>query len=193
MPNYTYINSIPAGSDIPSQSQPDLQTNCQSVNSLLNVDLYTFNDNNGGYHRKSTYVVQGSNPGSAAAQVVEFSKTSSGSSELFIQRDGVATAIQLTRGTPSAAANGYTFLPGGLLIQWGSVSIGLSGATFTFPIAFTTACYSVTATAYDASTSSTLDRDVRVAVPTTTTVDIYAYTTSGFRSTGAAYIMAIGV
>lgn len=195
MPNYTYTNSIPAGSDIPSQSQPDLQTNCTSVNSILNVDMYTFNDNNGGYHRKTTYVDQASNPGSSASQVVEFAKSTSGSSELFIQRDGVATAIQLTRGTPSVGANGYTFLPGGLLLQWGTVTTsGLGAATFTFPVAFSSAVYSVTATGSNASTASSKDFFARTTTPTTTSVDIITASSLNNRfASGTVYIMAIGV
>ena len=41
----------------------------------------------------------------------------------------------------SLATNGYQKLPGGLIIQWGSVTVPVdSSATFTFPIAFPNAC-----------------------------------------------------
>ena len=45
------------------------------------------------------------------------------------------------------AANGYTKLPSGLIIQWGTVSVGAtSTTTVNFPISFPTACFSVTST-----------------------------------------------
>ena len=48
-------------------------------------------------------------------------------------------------GTPSLGTNGYSRLPNGLLLQWGtSASIAQdSSATVTYPVAFSTAVYSV--------------------------------------------------
>lgn len=46
----------------------------------------------------------------------------------------------------SKAANGYTKLSSGVIIQWGTDTLN-SGTVITFPIAFPTACASVTATA----------------------------------------------
>lgn len=127
MPNFTFTTGRPAGNLTPAQNRPSMETNNDSVNSILDVDIIGFNDNDGGYHSKSTYVVQGSNPGSAVAQVVEYSKAVSGSSELFIQRDAVATAIQMTSGTILATSNGQSFLPGGIQVKWGTTSVNGSG------------------------------------------------------------------
>lgn len=122
MPDFTYNTNIPLGSDNPSNSAPQFFTNFNSTDGIVNVDLIGFNtsDGTGGFHQKSTYVAQGSDPGSASGQLVEYSKTSSGSTELFFQRDAVATPIQLTLGTIVNAPNGQTFLPGGLLLKWGN-------------------------------------------------------------------------
>ena len=51
-----------------------------------------------------------------------------------------------TLGTSSSTANGYTYLPNGLILQWGSVTANTTAGNVTFPIAFPTACFSVTAT-----------------------------------------------
>lgn len=131
MPNYTYNSNIPAATDNPSTSQGQMQTNCNSVESILDVDLIGFGDNDGGYHQKSTYVVQGSDPGSASGQVVEYSKTANSSSELFIQRDNVSTVIQMTSGLANAGTTapfGQSFLPGGFQIKWGVLTPVVSGA-----------------------------------------------------------------
>lgn len=51
----------------------------------------------------------------------------------------------LTLGTSSATANGYTWLPNGILLQWGTVSANATIGDATFPIAFPNECFSVTA------------------------------------------------
>lgn len=43
----------------------------------------------------------------------------------------------------SMAANGYQKLPNGLILQWGTATASGSSGTITFPVAFTTACYSI--------------------------------------------------
>ena len=45
----------------------------------------------------------------------------------------------------SLTSNGYTRLPNGVYLQWGSASANTSGATTSFPIAFPTACWIVVA------------------------------------------------
>ncbi len=159
MPNYTYTRDIPDGPNNPSADQPIMKTNANSTDSILNIDLYGFNDNNGGFHQKSTYVVQGSDPvplNTDGAQGIVYSKTASGIAEIFVNRFGSATPVQLTRGAISVSGNansagstGYTFLPGGILIQWGTVTATTSGAAITFPVTFTT-IYSITNSVHSA-------------------------------------------
>lgn len=62
--------------------------------------------------------------------------------------------VQLTNANigASAATNGYSFLPGGLAIQWGSATTPTSGGTagqmeITFPIAFSDPPYTIQCTA----------------------------------------------
>lgn len=59
-------------------------------------------------------------------------------------------------GSFSAAATGYQILPSGIIIQWGVGStVGNNvNQTISFPIAFTTALYSVNATAFNSSITS---------------------------------------
>lgn len=51
--------------------------------------------------------------------------------------------------TKSLSANGYSYMPGGVLLQWGITTLGAgsgSTATLTFPAAFPTACTAVVLT-----------------------------------------------
>jgi len=184
MPSYSYNTNIPAAANLLSDDQPDMQTNTNSINSLLGgdatVDMIGFGNANGGWHRQLTYVVQGSAPGSSSGQARTYSKTSSGSSEIFLQRDNVATEIQLTRGTPSAATSGYTFLPGGILLQW--VQRTATGA-FNWPIAFTTSVYGATL-GYNNALSG--------LVPNLTSLTVSGATLNN-SSTATVFIMAVGV
>ena len=57
------------------------------------------------------------------------------------------TVASLTISSASVLPNGFTYLPGGLLFQWGNVSIAANTtSTFSFPKTFATSCFSLTAT-----------------------------------------------
>ena len=147
MPLFTYTEDIPFEDNDPSTDQPDMKQNTNSIADILDVDMIGFGNVNGGNHSRVTFVDQGSDPGSAATKLVLYSKSQASGSELFYQRDGVATPIQLTRNTTGTNANGsYSYLAGGFLIQWGSVTAVNNSATVTFPLAFTAAPTSFTAT-----------------------------------------------
>lgn len=145
MGTFNYNSTIPAASHSPASDQPIMQSNAQAISDIINVDHYTFEQSNlDGWHRKSTYIAAG-DASSSSGQIVQYAKTSSGSSEIFVVRDG-GSPIQMTRGNVSAATSGHSFLPGGILIQWGSVTTTGAAGTFTFPIPFTSAVYSVSLT-----------------------------------------------
>lgn len=64
----------------------------------------------------------------------------------------------LTIGTPTLAANGHSYLPNGLLVNWGVVAANTTAGLITFSRAYTTNVYSVTLTGAvaAANTSHTL-------------------------------------
>jgi len=53
MPNFTYVRDIPDAPHNPSVDQPDMKINTNSIDDLLLVDHYSFNDanNRSGYHK----------------------------------------------------------------------------------------------------------------------------------------------
>lgn len=147
----TYDPNIPAAGTKINQTFNLLRTNFQQANAIFNEDHYQFNDSTApfrGKHRKSTYIASTA-PGSSSGENVVFSETSSGSSVLYSVRDGNAsTKTALTTGkvvAPLASSNGYSWLPGEILIQWGltnSVSQG-NNLTVNFPITFPNNIFSV--------------------------------------------------
>lgn len=119
--------------------------NFQAIDTSWKVNHVDFNAVGDGKHKFVEMPNQGAAPAGAAAEFTLYSENSSGQSELWYKRDAEATAYRLTAINPSPVANGYTFLPGGLLMQWNFLT-GASkndGAAITFPAAFLAAPFSL--------------------------------------------------
>jgi hypothetical protein len=80
------------------------------------------------------------------------------------------------------ANNGYTRLPNGLLLQWGTMAVTSSGAVITFPVTFGTV-YSITATS-----NSTVTYPAVVSLSTSS-----ASLDTGSATSISAYWQAIGI
>lgn len=193
MTTFTYDNTVPAASNDPSNDQPLMLTNAQSIASIWDVDHIGFGAANGGTHNKATLRAQGSVPVSIADEIILYSKDDSNAvPQLFFAPESAATPVQMTTKPSGAAAvsigaNGYTFLPGGLLLQWGSTVLNTTSQAITFPVAFTT-LYNIQLTSkVGASGGSLTSFKVSETTPSTTGFTaITAGSNSGF------YWMAIG-
>lgn len=98
----------------------------------------------------------------------------------------------LALGVPSigttAGSNGYSRLTNGLLIQWFTASVVNTGAqSFNFPIAFTTACFSLTGTYSSTTTGAT---GVKVSITNSTA---FSANTIGNNSNGSFHFIALGI
>ena len=142
MPNYTYTRERPAGQVSPAAQRATLQTNNDSNDSIWNVDHYGFNDNDGGYHQKSTYVVQTSDPAPVASSVEVYSKNLTTGAltqpELYALHP-TGSPVLMTRGLP-VPASGEGVLYGGQMIRCGSGTGPGTNIAVTFSSAFPTAC-----------------------------------------------------
>jgi hypothetical protein len=70
----------------------------------------------------------------------------------------------------SKTTNGYTYLPNGLIMQWGLSSASSNNTTITFPVAFPTACLNASAISNADVTSES--GNANIAATTTTTLRI---------------------
>jgi hypothetical protein len=103
----TYNPAIPQANDIIAQSQSQIQTNFSQADLIFDVNHVTFDDATAadrGKHRQIDFTRLVADPGSDATQLALYEKLSGTSSELFFQRDNVATVTQLTGGGITAAA-----------------------------------------------------------------------------------------
>lgn len=153
MANFTYNNDIPDTPNNPSNDQPLMKINTNSIDDLIEVDHVSFNTNNGGFHKQSQYL-NGNLPaglGSGAGTV--YSKAVSGTSQIFFTPDASGNEYQQTRaigssfplfglqtnnynGVGTAFNGGWTYLPGNLLLQYG-VCTAVTDTAIPFPVAFT--------------------------------------------------------
>lgn len=145
-----YTNNIPTASQFISVSQPLIQANFQELDTYTQVDHVALNATNQGTHNKVSFFEQAADPGVAGTFTELYTKNVAGKPRLFIQNtDGI---YQLSGVNPVSAASGYTWLPGGILMQWGT-NTSASGAIITFPVAFSGVPYSVQCTVFQATTN----------------------------------------
>ena len=151
---FPYTRDIPFPTNSPAQDQPNMLINTNKIDELIAVDHVSFGIANGGYHEVIHFDTQGVDPPAVAGigelytKSVTFNAVTNAA--LFYQNGaGVVTQLTSPSGT-SAATTGYAFLPGGILMQWGSTALtaavppAISTTTISFPVAFPTAVFMVT-------------------------------------------------
>lgn len=126
--NQDYNVDIPNAPNDPSVDQPKMKVNTNSISNLIAQDHFGFKNNFGGYH-KTIHQIASSAPNTIqnVGQIYNKSVTVSGitTTQLFY-KSGPASMIsgaesQLTG--HKAALNGYQWV-GGVLLQWGVITLG---------------------------------------------------------------------
>lgn len=162
----TFNPAIPQPGDIISQSQKQLLTNNTALDNTFGVDHYKFSaTTNAGSHQQISFPLNPTPP-AVPTDPASFLYTNqagpSGSqvSQLFFEN---AKGIQQLTGDVSAISNGYTTLPGGIIFQWGIGIANTSGASISFPVPFTAACFSVVATVLNSGSTPRYVSEVTAA------------------------------
>lgn len=132
---YTYFPTIPAATDLISNSQPQIQNNFTSIMSLIDVNHGDFATNVAGQHKYVQMPQQGSPPATLAGEVGLYNFPGVGGNQMWVRKSDT-TSIPMTQA--SLALPGYTFLASGIILQWGintGSSVALNSVTypFTFP------------------------------------------------------------
>lgn len=128
MTNFTYTRDIPDGPNNPSNDQPPMKVNTNSIADLIAVDHHGFNDNLGGYHNIIHQDAQLLDPSPIPGppqinQVYAKGVTPDATGALvdtqLFAMTGLGGISQLTGN--HSAQQGYQWI-GGTLIQWGLVT-----------------------------------------------------------------------
>jgi len=115
------------GTSLGSSKVP-IRNNIDGTFLTLSVDHQNANEANPGYHTDIHMVPEASNPAAVPGIGQLYSNTVGSDQQLFYE-SGLGVISQITNNvTPTTGNNGYTYLPGGLIIQWG-VTAGSFGST----------------------------------------------------------------
>lgn len=139
--NFNYVTDVPDGPDDPSDDQPDMKINTNSIPLLIGVDHVTFGVNKGGIHNQVTFPAVSVAPGLGDGDAVEFVQNFSTPGGFGVKawpvwkNDPLIGNIPLIIGYPIPTANGVTYLPGGIILQWGTI-VNAASQTAT-PVTFT--------------------------------------------------------
>lgn len=142
----TYQPNVPLSGNSLGQTRPIINTNFVDIDLAFRANHVPMTTNNTGYHTHVDMTAQAANPNPIATLVSHYSKQVAGITEWFFQREAPGSqVIQMSRLTPVPLSQGFTFLPGGLLLQWGSFSVPFVNP-ITFPVPFTGVPFSVQVT-----------------------------------------------
>lgn len=155
-----YQPNVPTGTVKLLQDYLNLQGNFQQLDIAYGINHVPFSDTSGvppggisGIHKFVQMPIQ-ANPTIQAGQGAVYTNTS-GQSQLFYTSDTGNKAYQLTRaidlsfakfstnsnydGAHPTLKGGWTFLPGGMLLQYGILPSPTNNAVITFPVSYTNA------------------------------------------------------
>ena len=117
---------------------------------------------------------------------------------IVVDSNGVsvsANVVTINQFTQSLSSSGYTILPNGLIIQWGTTGYlgGEGDVTVSFPITFPHACLNAVATMRSPTANNT-NNDIwgKIYNFTTSTISINYGASSGGNQGWGSYWMAIG-
>ncbi len=183
-------------------SQPLIRDNFNSADTTFGINHYSFKNLTAqmGKHKFVSLPVLANyaaiSPAPVAGDQTIYSKTVSAVSQLFCAADATGNEYQLTRIIPASfgvfstntvypqvpakayESGGWTFLPGGLIMQYGSSLPGQSSSqtgTTKFPISFTSPAFMVMTTPVIRSTGGSQERVIAV-VDTTITATQFQWT-----------------
>lgn len=138
----TYTPGVPQSGQTLGETRPNILTNFTLINQAFGANHVPLTTNATGLHTHVDMTAQAANPNPPATIVSHYSKQVSGITEWFFQREqsGVppGDVIQMSAGTATSTgvypnSKGTTFLPGGLMVKWGSTPVvaGILQGSFT--------------------------------------------------------------
>jgi hypothetical protein len=223
----TYNPLIPSGTVNLDEDYKNIRDNFNQANVVIGVDHVPFDDTTAqkGYHKDihlnpfsttvtnpaTNYVTadqfpsQGGIPPGAPPTVTGIGQLFSSSVNDAASTDtglywlsGGGLKVAMTRNfQPLAAANGYTFLPGGLILQWGVQTVAVNAwttGTVTFATAnkaFPNACFGVFKMFKGVAGASTSSGDMYITALSATSFT-WNFTTSANANFNGFYWAAIG-
>lgn len=192
---FTYYNSVPDSNNDPSSDQPNMLTNTQSIEGIWAIDHFSFGvgADIDGRHKQVSMQNQ-----SAPGLPTGFNGVLYCNSNYPVWQNAANSSNKIATyiGTPTAATQGTSFLPGGIRIIWSSQTQDNNGnsirndSPFVFPFGgFTTTCYTVL---FNAEKSSTGAEGLWIKNSTLTNTGFSIRTSASNGQLSPFYYVAIG-
>lgn len=126
----TYNANTPQPTDTISSTQLPIQTNFASIQTTFDVNHEDFASPDYGKHKFVEMPNQSADPAGATNEMTLYSKVyaKTAQSEAYVKRDAAANPVPFTAGLINSA-NGWAFLPCGLLIKWGAANYNVGNNT----------------------------------------------------------------
>jgi hypothetical protein len=203
--------NIPQPNQTLAQTQLDIKNNFIFINTGFAFDHVEFNVTGAGKHNKITFPVQSPAPGFVDVGdlgLFSFLNATTTKHELNVYKANGPTptgyvnvpftASILSNSAPIQNGAGWSYLPSGLIIQWGKVSAGINGnlaisTTFNFPITFPTQALNIQ---ISQDSHTFVERQIfnAVQIDSQTQFTIRTFRSDGFvgPTTAGYYYFAIG-
>lgn len=150
----SFTPGIPSDGQSLGNSKPQVRGNFTVINDTMSINHVAMNSLGAGKHKFLQMPEQGSAPTTISNEGSLYTKEAQGITNLFWRQESNGSEIQLTNSGISATNRGYSFLPGGILIQWGFQSNYSTGTDINFPISFSQIPFNIQVTQYDAFNTS---------------------------------------
>lgn len=174
-----FLRNKPAAADLLSTSQGVIKNNFNGSDDSFAVDHFPFSDttSKNGTHKQVqlSETILGAIPAGLKGLTYEtlYASTTGNGGQLFYVQGNNAQGVQLTGPyTPKTGNFGYTFLPGGMLMQWGFITLpGTSNPSGTVlfttnNINFPNACFNVQLSLNANSTTASANTASSIGTPT---------------------------
>jgi len=193
--SFTYTKGIPNPPNFPSQDVPNMKINTDSIYDIINVDHFSFEgggspvSNIDGRHRQVSLANEAAPAIPAGIGGVLFANNPAPTNISWPFWENVSGTTQLISGVPNPIANGHTFLPGGIILQWGFVAIPANQAVVPFSVSFNSLPFSIQLTTFQLNLGNTVYSVEAIPAPT---VAQFIVNVQG-SGLGSLYWMAIGI
>lgn len=168
-----------------------IRNNLTALAETIAVDHIALNTTDQGKHKFVRMpTAQGSAPATAVGEIALYQKLTSGVNSLYLRLSNNGTELRLTSASYLANQNGYSFIPGGFLLQWG-VALLPGGGTVSFNTPFSSDVYNISTTPIAPNAGTSRDHVVGIKLGTAN-ANGFSYNWNGTDSYPAFYWCAIG-
>lgn len=186
------LNDVPQAAQTLAQTQNPIRQNFSAINTAFSVNHNEINGVGQGKH-KFLQMPENAAPATAVNEAGFYANVGATSAvtELYFRRENNGTSIPATETVEVTASNGWTYLPSGVIMQWGTQIID-NGTLFTFPKAMTKT-YSVQLTSREGNPSKVSYRIDTVTAGTSINASAFSVNPPQLFSPTNTFILVLGI